>query len=263
MAIFQLEKQIKADLLVRHRSKGIVPTRAGRELALYARRLLSTAAELEEAMAAETNEISGILEIGCVSSLSPEVIPPLASHFENEHPSITFNYCEGSARELQESLAEGSLDVAVIFSRQAIADVESVQLSDVVLKIMLPASHPLRNRSSISFSDVAEEYAVLIDLPPSQERSIDFMRDAGVEPRIRLSSANLATVTALVANGLGYSLRYSRPDTIEVPAPGVVEIPVADSIPENGIDAVFAKGRRLPKRVEEAIRVLTELYSGV
>lgn len=261
MAIFQLEKQLKTDLLVRNRSKGVVPTRAGHQLAIHARRLLSMATELEEAMTIETGEVSGNLEVGCVSSLSPEVIPPLASHFEHNHPAVVFNYHEGSASQLQESLIMGALDIAVVFSRQTIADLEAVHLTEVILKVMLPESHRLRNRPVVAFSDVAEEAAILIDLPPSQERSIDFMRAAGVEPRIRLSSANLATVTALVANGLGYSLRYSKPDAAEAPGPGVIEIPVADSIPENGISVVTAKRERSPKRVEEAIQALMTLYS--
>jgi DNA-binding transcriptional LysR family regulator len=261
MAIFQLEKQLRTDLLVRNRAKGITPTRAGRELAAHARELLSMASEIEEAMAVESGEISGALEVGCVSSLSPEVIPPLASHFEAAHPSVRFNYHEGSASELQESLVNGALDIAVVFSRQAIADVESVHLAEVVLKIMLPEDHQLRGRQEISFSDVAQEAAIMIDLPPSQERSIDFMRAAGVEPRIRLSSANVATVTALVANGLGYSLRYSTPDATEAPGPGVIEVPVSDSIPKNGISAVIAKGRRQSKRIDEAIRSLKIIFS--
>ncbi|WP_423059252.1 LysR substrate-binding domain-containing protein [Brevibacterium linens] len=261
MAIFQLEKLLKTELLVRNRSKGVVPTRAGQELTTHARRLLAIATELEEAMAAEADEISGTLEVGCVSSLSPEVIPPLTAHFERTHPAVTFNYHEGSASELQDALTKGALDIAIVFSRQAIADVESIHIAEVVLKIMLPSTHRLRKRRKISFSDVAHESAILIDLPPSQERSIEFMRAAGVEPRIRLSSANLATVTALVADGHGYSLRYSRPDSSTPPGPGIIEIPVADSIPENGICAVTAKGRRLPRRVDEASRVLTLLYS--
>lgn len=261
MAILQLEKQLKTELLVRNRSKGVVATRSGRELAAHARGLLSLASEIEEVMTVEADEISGALEVGCVSSLSPEVIPPLASHFETEHPLVHFNYQEGSASELQESLVNGALDIAVVFSRQATSDVEPVHLAEVVLKVMLPENHRLRDRQEISFFDVAQESAIMIDLPPSQERSIDFMRAAGVEPRIRLSSANLATVTALVATGLGYSLRYSTPDATEAPGPGVIEVPVSDSIPKNGISAVTAKGRRQPKRVDEAIRSLKMLFS--
>ena len=124
------------------------------------------ATELEEAMAAEADEFSGTLEVGCVSSSSPEAIPPLAAHFEKTHPAVTFNYHEGSVSELQEALTNGALDIAIVFSRQAIAEVEPIHNSEVVLKVMLPTTHRLRNRRKISFSDVADESAILIDLPP-------------------------------------------------------------------------------------------------
>ncbi|SJM54691.1 LysR family transcriptional regulator [Gulosibacter sp. 10] len=256
MAIAQLERDLDADLLIRHRSKGVAPTRAGRELAARARRLLSMAEELESSALAGDSEMSGPLEIGCVSSLSPHVIPALAAHFDAEHPQVAFDYREGAAGELQEALVEGALDLAIVFSRQCEDAVDSTELAEVVLNVMLPASHPLRDRAEVSFAEIAHEPAILIDLPPSRDRSIEFMRAAGVEPRIRWTSENLATVTALVANGLGYSLSYSLPGAQSPVSSGVVEIPVADPVPGNAISAVLPKGIRPSRRVDEAVRFL-------
>lgn len=261
MAIGQLERRLGTDLLIRHRAKGSAPTRAGREFAARARQILTMTTDLELSVTAGASEMSGPLEIGSVSSLSPQVVPPLAAHFEQEHPQVTFNYQEGSAGDLQAALIDGVLDVAVVFSRQAIDAVESRALAEVVLKIMLPSSHPLSNEPEISFAEVAHESAILIDLPPSRDRSIEFMRAAGVEPRIKWTSANLATVTALVASGLGYSLRYSLPGETSTLRPGVVEVPVADAIPRNAISAVMPKGIRPSRRMDEAVWFLRDLFT--
>lgn len=261
MAIGQLEKRLGTDLLIRNRTKGVVPTRAGREFSARARQILAMTADLEHSAIVGGSEMSGPLEIGCVSSLSPQVVPQLAAHFEQEHPQVTFNYQEGSAGELQAALIDGVLDIAVVFSRQTIDAVESRELAEVVLKIMLPSSHPLSGRPEISFAEVAHESAILIDIPPSRDRSIEFMRAAGVEPRIKWTSANLATVTALVASGLGYSLRYCLPGETSAPRPGVVEIPVADAIPRNAISAVVPKGFRPSRRMDEAVWFLKNLFS--
>lgn len=261
MAIGQLERRLGTDLLIRNRAKGVVPTRVGREFSARARQIIAMTTDLEHSATHGGSEMSGPLEIGCVSSLSPHVVPPLAAHFEREHPQVTFNYQEGSAGDLQAALINGVLDIAVVFSRQTIDAVEPIELTDVVLKIMLPSSHPLGDRPEISFSEVAHEPAILIDIPPSRDRSIEFMRAAGVEPRIKWTSANLATVTALVASGLGYSLRYSLPDETSTPGPGIVEIPVADAIPRNAISAVIPRGIRPSRRMDEAVWFLRKLFT--
>lgn len=261
MAIGQLETRLGTDLLIRSRSKGVVPTRVGREFSARARHILAMTTDLEHSAADGGSEMSGPLEIGCVSSLSPQVVPPLAAHFEQEHPQVTFNYQEGSAGQLQAALIDGVLDIAVVFSRQTIDAVESRELAEVVLKIMLPSSHHLSGRPEISFAEVAHESAILIDIPPSRDRSIEFMRAAGVEPRIKWTSANLATVTALVASGLGYSLRYSLPGETRTLRPGIVEIPVADTIPTNAISAVIPRGIRPSLRIAEAVRILRSAFS--
>lgn len=260
MSIAQLEKTLGADLLIRQKAKGIVPTRSGREFAVRARRVLALTAELEDSVKSENSEMSGPIEVGCVSSLSPQVIPPLAAHFSAEFPEVDLNYREGSADELQTALVEGIVDVAIIFSRQCVSTVAAEELANVTLKVMLPGTHALRQRSEISFSDIAHEPAIFIDLPPSKDRSIEFMRAAGVEPQIRWTSSNVATVVALVANGLGYSLRYSLPGETRSTDDGVIEIPVADPIPKNGVIAVLPTGIRAPHRVKEVIRYLRQHF---
>ena len=98
------------------------------------------------------------------------------------------------------------------------------------------------------------------DLPPSTERSLEFMRAAGVEPTLRWSSNNLATVASLVGAGLGWSLRYTLPG--EQPAArGLVEIPVADPTPPNAVCAVVPDGDRVDQRVRHALEVLRRVLS--
>ncbi|WP_231445352.1 LysR family transcriptional regulator [Brevibacterium zhoupengii] len=257
MSIAQLEKSLGTALLIRQRAKGVAPTRSGREFAIRARRVLALTAELEDVAKAE---MSGPIEVGCVSSLSPQVIPPLAAHFSSEFPEVDFNYREGSADELQTALAEGIVDIAIVFSRQCVNTVTAEELANVTLKVMLPSNHALHNRPDISFADIASEPAIFIDLPPSRDRSIEFMRSAGVEPRIRWTSTNLATVEALVANGLGYSLRYALPGETRSPDNGVIEVPVSDPIPKNGISAALPTGVRASHRSEEVIRYLRQHF---
>jgi len=66
---------------------------------------------------------------------------------------------------------------------------------------------------------------------------------------------------ALVANGLGYSLRYALPGETSAPGPGVIEIPAADTVPRNAISAVLPRGAHTSRKVDEAIRFLSDHFT--
>ena len=87
MAIAQLESHLGTDLLIRQQSRGVVPTRAGRELSARARHVVAMTTEIEQVAATGTSEISGVLEIGCVSSLSPQVVPPISRTLRKTLPA--------------------------------------------------------------------------------------------------------------------------------------------------------------------------------
>lgn len=253
MAVAQLERSLGVELLIRQRAKGVAPTKAGREFARRARGILRDAVQLTSAASLEFSGVAGSLDVGCVSSLSPQLIPPLASHFSAEFPAVRFDYREGAADDVQRALGQGSVDVGLIFTRLADSRMTIHELAPVELRVMLASDHPLATRSHVSFREIEDEPAILIDLPPSNERSVEFMRAAGSVPQIRWTSANLATVASLVSHGLGYSLRYCLPGERAPIAEGVVEVPVANPLPPNSVSAIHPADVRPSASVRELI----------
>lgn len=260
MALAECERRLGVPLLVRQPAKGVAATLAGHRVAVQARRILGLVLEMEASVLAMPGELAGDLEVGCVPSLSPQAVPVLAEHFSRRHPRVTLHYREGAATDLQREVLHGRLEMAVMFSRQQAPGLRSIEVARAQLKVMLPEGHRLAAAHEVAFADVAQEPAILIDLPPSTERSLEFMRAAGVEPTLRWSSNNLATVASLVGAGLGWSLRYTLPG--EQPAArGLVEIPVADPTPPNAVCAVVPDGDRVDRRVRHALEVLRRVLS--
>ncbi|WP_219414127.1 LysR family transcriptional regulator [Pseudonocardia nigra] len=255
MAIAQLERAVGVDLLVRTRAKKVVATAAGVELAARARRVLTEIGEIEGAVAGGFHEMRGALRVGCSSSLSPRIVPGLVAHFAARYPDVDVAFREGSAGDLQQEVLEGRLDVAFVYSLQADEGMDVVEIAPVRPRLMLAADHPLAGRAAVSFADVRDEWAILLDVPPTIERITAIMRASGVEPRLRWCSANMETIRSLVARGLGYSFVNSWPATdITFDRRRVAYVPVSDELPTNAIVAVLPPGARPPRRVVEAIR---------
>jgi DNA-binding transcriptional LysR family regulator len=254
MAVSQLERAVGVDLLIRTRSKKVAPTPAGRELAARARRILGMVGEIDDAVAGGFDEMRGNLRVGCSSTLSPRILPRLVGHFHRNFPAVEVTFREGAAAQLQEEVRNGRLDLAFVYALQSEEDLERVEVAKVRQHLMLSAEHPLAARGSIHFREVAHEWAILLDIPPTIDRVVSMMQAAGIEPKLRWPSSNMETIRSLVAHGLGYSFVNYRPAPETTPdSPGVAYIPIADKLPANPVVATLPKGVKVPRRVAAAI----------
>lgn len=77
--------------------------------------------------------------------------------------------------------------------------------------VLLAASHPLANRSSVSLSEFRDEPFVLLDLPLSRQHFLSFFERENLIPNIIAETSNPATLRSYVGMGLGYSLLTARP----------------------------------------------------
>lgn len=258
MAIAQLEKALDVDLLIRTRSKRVVPTSQGRLFAAHARRVLDGVGEALDSVAESGGLVSGTLRVGCSFTLSPRLIPELITRFDRDYPGVAVEFTEGSPPDMQEEVRMGRLDAALVYRQQADADLQQTHLADVRLHLVIPAEHPLATRDDVAVAEFIGMDAILLNVPPTVERLVSMLRSVGHDPRIRHTSSNIQTIFSLVARGYGYSLVNSPPATNDTyDGRRLSFVPLSDPIPTNAIVAVTAGQRRMPRRVRAAIDVLT------
>lgn len=263
MAIGQLERALGVDLFIRSRSKRLVPTQAGTALGARARRILADAGEIPGAVRSGWEDLKGSVRIGCMIAISPRLMPRLLAETGQRWPEIELSFVEGAAEELQRSVAEGELDAAFVYSLQAIPGVDLVTIAESRPQIMLAASHPLAARGSLRFADVAEEDAILFDVPPSAERVQAMFQSAGVEPRVRWKSVVAENIRGIVASGRAYSVtNVWRGMEEHFASAGVVTIPLADPTPRNHVVAAVPPGLHRPRRVDAVLGAAQEVAMG-
>lgn len=197
-------------------------------------------------------------------AISPRLMPRLLAEIGRRWPEIELSFVEGAAEELQRSVAEGELDAAFVFSLQAVPGVDLVTVAESRPHIMLAESHRLATRPTLTFAELADEDAVLFDVPPSAERVISMFQSVGVEPRVRWRSVVAENIRSIVASGRAYSVTNVWAGMVEhFRAAGVVTVPIADPTPRNAVVAAVPPGLRRPRRVDAVIGAAQELASRV
>jgi DNA-binding transcriptional LysR family regulator len=210
-AIAQLEKALGVQLLIRHHAQGVSPTPEGRRFAERARALLQEGGDLERFASELTDELSGVLDLGCLVTLAPLITPRLAREFKAENPGVHVRLSAWGQQEIFDRLREGGLNMAVTYDLDLERDIAFEPLAALPPYAVFPADHPLAGATSIDLKELAGLPLVLLDLPHSREYFYSLFQVAGLRPTIAQRSRSPEVIRTLVANGFGYTIVNARP----------------------------------------------------
>lgn len=257
-AISQLESQVGAQLFIRQRSKGLALTEAGKQLLGDARGVLVQLDEALDAARGQDNQVRGRLRIACFVTLAPFVLPALITAIQDAHPHLEVEVDEVDFAGARDALRSGRAELAIGYNFGVGDDITAKVIAEVMPHIILPAGHPLAQRSRIPLRELSRERMILLDLPHSREYMLSLLTGAGVEPSIRYRSASYETVRSLVAQGHGFSILNQRPrhDTT-YGGMSVAVRPIADDVPSLPIVLTTLRSAR-PSARARAIGALLE-----
>ncbi|MGD0206887.1 MAG: LysR substrate-binding domain-containing protein [Verrucomicrobiota bacterium] len=151
--------------------------------------------------------LRGTLTIGVLPTIAPYLLPQVMAQFAEMFPGVeTVAQEDTTARLLK--LAHG-YEIDFALASQPIRDerLEVKELFSEELLLALPPGHPLARKRSVTVADLAgESLIVMKEGHCLGDQVLDFCDRRDVKPKISFRSAQLETVQALVAAGLGISL---------------------------------------------------------
>lgn len=153
----KLEAEVGKPLLNRS-SKGVTPTDNGLALYHHARFMLR---QLDQALSIarqESGEVRGMVSVGLPATTVSAIGLPLVRRIRERYPSILLNVVEGMSGHIGQMMRLGQLDLAVLFSSDAVPDLTAIALLEEELFVMLPCDSPLvaKRRTSITIAEAAE-----------------------------------------------------------------------------------------------------------
>ncbi|MCH4090765.1 LysR family transcriptional regulator [Acetobacter sp.] len=210
-AIVQLETMLNVPLFIRHHASGLSLTPEGQSFLREARSLLTHAHDLELSATGLSGQIVGSVEVGCMTTLYPFVVPALRRRFKEKYPQADLKFVAGHHAELVEKLRGGDIVAILCYDMELPRDVAFEPLSSLPPYIFVAERHPLAHRDAIHLNEIIKEPFLLLDLPSSRDYFMSVFGENGCRPTRIAPFPSMDIIRSLVAHGEGYSLANARP----------------------------------------------------
>lgn len=229
--------------LTERNGRGIVPTATGQLLADEAATVLERLAALDTVVADLREGRVGSLSISYFASAGAAWIPPLVATLTREFPELRIDL---RLLELTRE-SDGPPDVEIFVEGGPSSSVRGYDVHPLLEEpylAVLPVSHPLAGRDSVTLRDLADEPWVDNDFSrgPCRQIVIDACASIGFAPDFHVETHDYPTAISFVAAGVGITV-LPRLGLGVLPS-GVAAVPVVEPTPM----------RRISVRVRESLR---------
>ena len=201
--IGSLEEELGFTLLIRSRA-GVQLTSDGERILPAVRSILNGASQLGEIVAAIRGLDTGLIRIGTFTSVAVHWLPGMIKTFQQAHPRIEFKLLNGDYHDVEQWLADGSIDVGFV-PLPSRAECRTIPLREDRLLAILPKDHPKAKLDKFPLSGIGDEDFISL-LKNSDHDARRAMELAGVTPKIKFTTKDDYAIIAMVENGLGISI---------------------------------------------------------
>ncbi len=229
MQIRDLELQVGLPLFERS-GKTVSLTMTGEYLLLYARRMLATLKDAEDALARFRGLQTGRLTIGMVST-AKYFVPRLLKLFREEHPHIEVRLVVSNREQLVSQLQGNDLDLAVMGRPPREIDTRAEPFAAHPLGVVCAPEHPLMSGERTTAAELAH-YGFIIRESGSGTRTAmeEYLREHRVDARIEMELASNETIKQAVMSGMGISFLSLHSIGMELRT-GMIGVPDVEGLP--------------------------------
>ncbi len=204
--IKKLEGRLGKPLLNRSRRK-VVTTSAGQKFLISAKDILARVEQAESEFRMAGDVLGGKISLGILPTIAPYFLPHVLGSFLEAHPQAKVCIYEVTTKHALELVGAGHLDLAVICEPVRGHGIEVETLLHEELMLAMTDRHPFAQKRDIFPEDLRSEKFILLEEDHCLGgQFVKFCHRQDFQPRIVFRCGQLATVQALVADGLGISL---------------------------------------------------------
>lgn len=204
MQVKELEGHVGLALFERNGRQVSLST-VGEYMLVYARKMLATLKDAEDAAARLQKLEIGILNIGMVST-AKYFVPRMLAEFRREHEGIEIKLTVGNREQLVKMLQGNEVDIAIMGRppKELATRVEPFAAHPHVF--VAPTDHPLLRMNQPSVESL-RPYSFIIREEGSGTRAAleNFFRTARFEPKVAMEMSSNETIKQAVMAGMGLS----------------------------------------------------------
>ncbi len=202
MQIKELEGHVGLPLFERN-GKKVSLTTTGEYMLVYARKILATIKDAEDATARLKRVETGVLTVGLVNTAQYFLLPQLAE-FREKHKGIELQLTTGNREHLVQVLHNNEVDIAIMGRPPKELQTRAEPFAAHPHVFVAPPDHPLISRGRIEIEDL-RHYEFIVRERGSGTRAAmeQFFTEGRVEARFSIQVSSNETLKQAVMAGLG------------------------------------------------------------
>lgn len=204
--ILKLENEL-GERLFERKARRVLLTSAGELFRARAARVLDELHEARREVHDARGEPRGQVSLSALPTIAPYLVPKIIRGFARRCPAVATIVHEETTDRALRALENNEIDLALVSLPITSPRVEVRPLFSEELLLVLPKSHPLLRKRALSAADLEpERFIFMADTHCLGAQALQFCYAKGFTPQISCRSAQMETVQALVAVGLGLSM---------------------------------------------------------
>jgi len=256
----QLEAALSVRLFERDK-KRVMPTQAGKALIERAQRLVLDADELVLAARRAADPLTGTLTLGVIPTIAPYLLPSVTPALRKAFPKLSVAWIEDKTEAVAELLARGSLDAALVALEAELGDVEHAVIAKDPFMLVTRRDHPLAHkRTDVSRTELRDTEVLLLDDGHCfREQALEYCTRAKAH-ELALRATSLATLTQMVAGGMGVTLLPQLAVATETARAGLKVRSFASPVPYRTLALIWRKRSAISDALRKLAEVLQAAY---
>ena len=181
-------------------------TEAGTELLAYAKIVLQTLQDADQALARLRGVSGGRVTLGLVST-AKYFVPHVLARFTLAYPGITIHLRDGNRSQILEGVLKGELDLAIMGRPPEGADVAAEVFAPHPSVVIASPTHPLVAYDKLPQSILASEPFILREDGSGTRGLIEqFLTSAGLSLRVGMTTSSNEMIKQAVMAGMGIAV---------------------------------------------------------
>jgi LysR family hydrogen peroxide-inducible transcriptional activator len=257
----RMEAALGLTLFERNRRRVLV-TPAGRACLERAQRILRESDDLVDLARRSGDPLAGTLRIGVILTVSPYLLPRLASALRTAYPCLTALWVEDRTAALVRSLEAGTLDAALLALEADVGDLESEVIGPDPFVLATPKGHPLGAKITPVKTSALQDQGVLLldDGHCFRDQVLAFCTDARAK-ELAFRATSLSTLAQMVAGGAGVTLLPAIAVPTEAQRAELVIRPFARPAPMRTLALVWRKRSPLAPALRQLAGTVRTAYA--
>lgn len=201
-----LEQRLGLRLFTR-RADGMTPTPAGRIALDHARRVMSAASQLDDALAGLAGRQRVNIRLMANTVANSTFLPPALGPFLNDYPEVDLQIEERGSHDILQGLLNGDVDIGVLDGNLPLQGILSLPFKHDRLVLFVPDDHALAARGHCLFRDALNFPFVGMPAERAMQAYVEEMGTALGKPlTVRVRAQGFFAISQLVAEGVGIAV---------------------------------------------------------